>query len=354
MHVAVFKGEVTKSYRHVLRRVAMSFSSRTLWIICLVSIVALSSCDRQGDEERRSFKSLVRAYKKAHTEKDIDALLEMVYVGSGVASEVNLRTFREYFELDLTVGIKHISRKRLEREDLEREKYAILEPLGIMYVEHVNDKDFQYFSSYCFGKSEGVYYIVGTGPGLVEADLRSMIQGTGFSKIFPGVGQHAKPALSNWLNSTVDPEPILFYAILIHPSRSHEVLWLHFIDEDMDVVGFLVEEHYTDANDKIHTLLEEYPVFAHGQWSNVIGSGKIPVSLRDAEQKADMEKWASYVQDAGVDENESRSVKYWEEAMPTVWVSVPEPNKNDVNVYIYDQAGNRSEPVRLLNRIRED
>ena len=60
----------------------------------------------------------------------------------------------------------------------------------------------------------------------------------------------------------------------------------------------------------------------------------------DTEQSADKEKWYAYVQDAGVDANNPLSVTYWKETLPLVWVSIPKPNKMDVNIYIYYQAGN--------------
>ncbi|MHC4144464.1 MAG: hypothetical protein ACYSWW_21005 [Planctomycetota bacterium] len=333
----------------------MSYSSRAMWIICTAVIVALGSCGRDDGEGRRSFKSLAQAYEDAHTRQDIDALMELVHIGSGPSAEVNLRAFRASFEYDLEHDIKRIFRKRLEREDRERDKYATLKPLGLMNVEWVtNDENFQSHSFYRFGKDGGNYYIAGTGPGLVQAELRSLAEGANVAGEFPDVMQRAAPALSKWLNPTSDPEPIMFWAVLARPSKRPETLWLYFIDEDMDAVGFAIEEHYVDAKGARQTRLEEYPAFAHTQWIDVLGSRMIPVCLRDADQRADKERWNSYVEGTSIDPNMLTSRDYWKERLPPVWVSIPEPNVVDVNVYVYDRAGNRSESVKLLNPTQKD
>jgi len=80
----------------------------------------------------------------------------------------------------------------------------------------------------------------------------------------------------------------------------------------------------------------------------------VPVDIRDADQQADKERWHSYMKGEGIDVNIPMSREYWEETLPSVLVSVPKPNTIEVNVYLYDRAGHKSEPVKLLSGIRED
>ena len=61
---------------------------------------------------------------------------------------------------------------------------------------------------YRYGKHNGVYYIVGTGPGAIEEELKDWTQGDHFTIKLPGVKQRAELALSRWRNKTVDPQPI--------------------------------------------------------------------------------------------------------------------------------------------------
>ena len=35
------------------------------------------------------------------------------------------------------------------------------------------------------------------------------------------------------------------------------------------------------------------------------------------------------------------------ETLPDIWISIPEPNKINVNLYIYDKKGNVSNPLKL-------
>jgi len=159
----------------------MSCLSRTLLIIYLITIVICSSCERHDGEGRRSFKALADAYKEAHDKKDVNALLELVYLGSGPSAQMNLIELRAKFEQDIEQEIKRISRKRLNREDRQRERHATLKPLGLMNIEWVtNDPNILTFRSfYCFGKCEGIYYLTSTGPGMVEEGLRALSEGEG-------------------------------------------------------------------------------------------------------------------------------------------------------------------------------
>jgi len=221
-----------------------------------------------------------------------------------------------------------------------------------MEIEWVTHDEITRFhsSSYCFGKCDGIYYLTGTGPGMVEAGLRTLSEGEGPDGKIPGVRPRAKLALSRWLDQAINPEPIMFWAGL---AQSAKAVALNFFDEDMDVIGFGIEEHYVDANNTRQVLVEEYPVFVHFQWSDVGPLKIVPMQVRDSGQRADKARWNSYVKGEGIDPNMAMSREYWTENLPPVWVSVPEPNVLDVSVYVYDRAGHRSESVELLNPDRK-
>ena len=324
----------------------MSCLSRSLLIIYSITIVICNSCERYDGESRRSFKALAKAYKEAHEQKDVNDLLELVYFGSGLSAQMNLKEFRASFECDIEEKIKRISRKRLKREDREREKYATLKPLGLLNIEYVtNDPNILSFSSYCFGKHEGIYYLTSTGPGMIEEGLRALSEGEGPMGKIAGANERAKLALSRWQDQDINPEPILLWAII---TQSNNAIALEFYDEDMDVIGFGIEEHYIDANGIKQKLVEEYAVFTHTQWSDVWRLKIVPIHKRDANQRLDKEKWNNYIKGEGIDPNTPMSREYWTETLPPVWVSIPEPNKTDAYVYIYDREGHKSEPVEMM------
>lgn len=97
-----------------------------LWIGCLLIVMGCSPRDESYEGQRTSFKALAQAYEEAHTRKDIDALLELVYVGNGPIAEVNRRTFRAHFDRDLQKNLRRIHRKRLTRDDREFLSYPNL------------------------------------------------------------------------------------------------------------------------------------------------------------------------------------------------------------------------------------
>lgn len=331
----------------------MSNASRVLWVICFLVVGACGSCERHDGEGRRSFKALMEAYKDAHSRKDTDALLELVYLGSGPSAQMNLIEFKARFGYDFKQEIKRISRKRLGREDRQREKYATLKPLGIMEIEWVTRDQITQFhsSSYCFGKHDGIYYLTGTGPCMVEDGLKALSEGEGPDGKIPGVKQRAKLALSRWQDQAINPEPIMFWAGL---AQSVKAIVLNFFDEDMDVIGFGIEEHYVDVNGTKQVLIEEYPAFAHYQWPDVSVLKIVPMQVRNAGQRADKDKWSSYLKGEKIDPNAPMPREYWTTTLPPVWVSIPEPNVVDVNIYVYDRAGHRSESVELLKPDRKD
>ena len=161
------------------------------------------------------------------------------------------------------------------------------------------------------------------------------------------VAQRCELCLSKWQNCTIDPEPILVRVVFGWVTGSGMHLLLDAYDEDKDVVGFGIREEYTNANGLKTVLTEEYPAFVHRVGAEVLPPRLCPVQIRDAEQRKDAQRWGEYVKGEGIDVNSPRAIERWTETLPPVWISIPEPNKVDVYVYVYDRAGRKSEPFRL-------
>lgn len=161
--------------------------------------------------------------------------------------------------------------------------------------------------------------------------------------------QRVEVALSKWQNRTVDPEPILITAVMNKPIGYEDMyIGMFTFDEDVDVLGLGINEEYTDVNGIKTTATEEYPVFVHRMKPEVVDLRLFPVQIRDAGQRKDKQRWDEYIKGKGIEVKEVRRLKYWRETLPPVWVSNPEPNKVNVFVYIYDQAGHKSVPIKLL------
>ena len=161
--------------------------------------------------------------------------------------------------------------------------------------------------------------------------------------------QRVELAMSKWQNHTLDPEPILITAGINKPIGYEDMyIGMFTFDEDMDVLGLGIIEDYSDVNGLETTLTEEYPVFVYRMKPEVLDLRLFPVQIRDAGQRKNEKRWNEYIKGEGIDVNDVRRLKHWRETLPPVWVSNPEPNKVNVFVYIYDQEGHKSVPIKLL------
>jgi hypothetical protein len=174
--------------------------------------------------------------------------------------------------------------------------------------------------------------------------LKEESKGKGYS----AVGQRYELALSKWQNHTVDPEPILINAGLGKPRVLPVFVGLITFDEDKDVVGLGIKEEYAEVNGIKTTLTEEYPAFVHRMQPDALCFRFFPVQIRDSDQRKNTQRWEEYVKGEGIDVNDVRVLKRWRETLPPVWVSIPKSNTVNVYVYIYDQAGHKSNPIKLL------
>ena len=173
---------------------------------------------------------------------------------------------------------------------------------------------------------------------------------------------HAELAISKWSNGIVDREPITVYASLSKP-QGVEQTYLAFIlfDEDQDIAGLVVQEEYTNSNGVKTILQENYPAYIQYQCLEVMRSYAVPIHIRDKNQRKDEKLWQVYttrdindlmkedIEGGRLSEESPQQGQFWEDNLPPVYISIPKPNRIDVWIWIYDRAGNKSEPVKLLD-----
>ena len=166
------------------------------------------------------------------------------------------------------------------------------------------------------------------------------------------VKNRAESAISKWKNRIVDSKPILICAGLEKPyGIDKKILALIIFDEDRDIVGFIITEKYLEPDGEKTELQEDYPAYVHDENIAAVDAYWFKVQIRDKKQQKDEKLWKEY-EDTNLEELTKENVR--EDTLPPIWISIPEPNKVDVWVSVYDKAGHKSEPVKLLNRINEN
>lgn len=177
-------------------------------------------------------------------------------------------------------------------------------------------------------------------------------------------------AISKYKNGILDPEPVLLLAFLSKPIGIEEVsLGVVILDEDKDLLGFVIKEELQDTNGA-KTVLEEYPVFAHHP--GILGANRysFPISIRKNGQRKDDKLWTEYLAmdfdtqvkqikvtksgDWLTEESEywGKLYKLWKDSLPPIYISIPDSNELNVWIRIYDEAGNRSNSIRLIDRTK--
>jgi hypothetical protein len=149
-------------------------------------------------------------------------------------------------------------------------------------------------------------------------------------------------ALQQWKNDKIDPKPILVFAEISKREGRPTRLNMYFSDEDKDVMGFRIREEHFVAEGKSRIIEETYPAFVHLSpptvWACIF-----EIELRTEGKRKDENLWQAYI---NKNENDPIEVK------PPIAVSLPEPNCVDVWVWVYDRAGNQSEPVKAVTAIK--
>ena len=200
----------------------------------------------------------------------------------------------------------------------------------------------------------------------------------------PDVNELFRIALNEYRNKKIDPEPILLFVHLrnLNGSKGREEIYINLdvYDEDSDLMGFTVQEESRDPNGTVHILEEEYPALVHYPNLSIVSSCRIPISIRQNNQKKDEKRWKGYLsmnldnlkeqvtkhhaklalppssEEAIVNPLEMMEfwdniLKQWQESLPTVWISMPEPNDTSICIQIYDKAGHKSNIVNLIEVI---
>lgn len=159
----------------------------------------------------------------------------------------------------------------------------------------------------------------------------------------------ASKALSTWENGIIDHEPILIFSFLrkvleLDDSYSDFIV-LGYYDEDKDILGFGIREKHISSEKQITFIEETYPAHVHeDRLKNVVSGTWIPVDLRIEGKYKDELEWDKFINGDNIDWNQP-----WDKIVPPMCVSVPEPDKIEVWVWVYDRAGNKSEPIKLIN-----
>lgn len=148
-----------------------------------------------------------------------------------------------------------------------------------------------------------------------------------------------KVAIEQWRNDEIDPVPVLIFAVIKKISDDRNLLTMYFSDEDADVLGFGLREVFRTDEGHEESIEEICPVFEHLSPPSV-WSCFFEVEPRVGRQK-NAESRNEYVRDPNAEQR------------PYIVASVPEPGETDVWIWLYDRAGNQSEPVKVLNSIRD-
>jgi hypothetical protein len=130
-----------------------------------------------------------------------------------------------------------------------------------------------------------------------------------------------------------------------------------------------VKEETQDPNGTLATLEEDYPIFAHCPAVCIANAYGFTVFARGDKQRKDEKGWADYVAmafDARVKKQigspppdssahwfskyspyEDRVFHLWESSVPPAYISIPDSDKINVKIDVYDKAGHISNTVAL-------
>jgi len=171
----------------------------------------------------------------------------------------------------------------------------------------------------------------------------------------------AKAALAKLDNGILDTEPILLRAIIdaVEP-KNETALFIIFFDENKDLRGLRIKECYIDPNGSITTLEEDYPVFVNTLSTIIAANIRFPIHIRDKDQRKNKYAWLEYanrnldelirlnIDKRQRDSSDNRPQDITFEKTPPIYISVPDPNRVNVEISIYDREGNESDSIELI------
>jgi hypothetical protein len=187
--------------------------------------------------------------------------------------------------------------------------------------------------------------------------------------------ERTRTTLAKYENKTLGAEPVLLQALITRAQGNERPdMSLLIVDQNEDVIGVGIREDCNDSNCCWKTIEETYPAYIHFMRADKVHISSIPLHIRNNCQKKDESAWAEYINldyyKLGKDYIRQNLYKYSfklndktfysvpdaatafrESVLPPVWVSKPEPNKLDVWVWVFDKAGNKSEPIKLINHV---
>lgn len=187
--------------------------------------------------------------------------------------------------------------------------------------------------------------------------------------------ERTRITLAKCENKTLGPEPVLLMALIGRAQGSERPdMSMLIVAQNENVIGVGIREDCNDSNCCWKTIEETYPAYIHNMRVDKVNISLIPLHIRNNCQKKDESTWAEYINldyyKLGKDyiQQHARehsfelngkfyysvsdvSAAFWESTLPPVWVSKPEPNKLDVWVWVFDKAGNKSEPIKLIDRV---
>ena len=175
----------------------------------------------------------------------------------------------------------------------------------------------------------------------------------------PRVRGRAQTALSQLKDRLRNVRPIIMTAGLTAHDSGEALLCITCFDNDGDLHGLSIAEHYIDLNSETQTILERYSVFLPDTASPCFVAPMFTVEIRTKGERQDEQAWKEYMTlvdglprsstEGGNAASTPTSVGTASEAPPAppIWVSIPEPNHVHVSVSIYDRAGHESDSIEL-------
>lgn len=152
----------------------------------------------------------------------------------------------------------------------------------------------------------------------------------------------ASLALKNWEKKVSNPNPILIRALLgTTRDESKTYLCLGISDGIGNVIGIGIRERHIQSNGEVAIIEETYPAFEFGELRKT-SDRLVPVVIRkNNERKSDIE-WDDYLKSKPLSKNLSTK-----RPIPELRVSIPKPGNIEVEIWIYDRAGHKSETIPL-------
>jgi len=212
----------------------------------------------------------------------------------------------------------------------------------------IMNKSFKFY--FCIGL---MLFAIGCGK---DEDVRCVVVKNSCSELVNNPNVHertrmlAAKVIEDLGNGVLDPEPILVDAAYgEYPDTNNLMLLLTMSDENFDIEGMVIRETHNPGDSNSFIIEEDYPVFC------VSGIGHAQIlwfrKRENASQRKDDEAWEKYLSPCD-------TFVYIRHDFPPIWISLPQPGISEVEIWIYDSEGNKSEPVPLKyghpsNRLRK-